>query len=50
MDCSILDNITQFQKKNIDFNLLEEVIRISELEEVISGIPLGINSKIGENG
>lgn len=45
---SLKDNITLF--RNIETELLQKAIEISQLEEVISKLPNGINTTIGEKG
>ena len=51
LDETILTNITlEFNKENIDANLINKVIDDTGLRGLISSLPEGINTLIGENG
>jgi ABC-type multidrug transport system fused ATPase/permease subunit len=51
LDGTILENIAfGIKLEKVDFDLLNEVIRKSQLTQLISSLPLGINTQIGESG
>lgn len=51
LDETILTNITlEFNKENIDTQLIDEVLDKAGLKELISNLPEGINTLVGENG
>lgn len=51
LDESILTNVTlEFNKDNIDIKLVNEAINKTGLNELISSLPEGIDTHIGENG
>ena len=51
LEDTLLDNIIFGQnKKNIDLNLVKEVINKSKLNKLIDKLPQGLNTIIGEKG
>lgn len=51
MDDTILNNIVgNVHSTKINWTLLDESIEISQLRDVISSLPLGIETKVGERG
>lgn len=50
-DGTLVDNITLgHDTKNIDYNRVNEVIKLANLSEFVSTLPNGIDSRIGEQG
>ena len=51
LDESILTNITlEFNKDNIDNELITEVLNKTGLRDLVNSLPEGIDTHIGENG
>jgi len=46
---TIADNIA-FGSDNIDFELVEQVIKVSQLDELVSQLPQGLDTVLGEGG
>lgn len=50
-DLTIAENIAfGIHKSKIDYSVLQEAIKLSQLEETIAELPLGINTTVGERG
>jgi ATP-binding cassette subfamily B protein len=47
---TVLNNITLEANENVNFDLLNEVLEICQINEFISSFPNGINTKIGYDG
>ena len=51
LDNSIAENIAiGIDKKDIDYNLIKEIIKNLELEEFIGKLPEGLNTSVGDKG
>ncbi len=50
IDATILDNITLKKEKEVNYELLNNIIQITQLEDVINNLPQGLRSIVGENG